>query len=158
MLSLMERWSDSKAEELIHAAHESGAPLTGALRALADAFGYIDEAAYPALMQAYARSRAEVLGVVSWYEDFRTRPPGRHVLRLCQAEACQAVGARELTAYACSATGLRLGDTSADGALTLEGVYCLGLCANGPAGELDGRPLAELDAAALDARLAEAGE
>ncbi len=153
----MESWSDEKAEDLIRAAHTGGAPLTGASRALADTFGYIDEAAFPALMRTFARSRAEVLGVVSWYEDFRTRPPGRHVLRLCQAEACQAVGARELTRHVCDATGLQLGETSADGALTLEGVYCLGLCANGPAGEMDGQALAELDAAALNAKLAGAG-
>jgi len=151
----MERWSNSKAQTLIKQAQGRGEPLTGALRTLVDTFGYVDEAAFAALMQAFARSRAEVLGVVSWYADFRSRPPGRHIVRLCQAESCQAVGARELTDHACAATGLALGETSADGALTLEGIYCLGLCANGPAGDVDGKPVAMLDENALDARLAE---
>jgi len=92
--------------------------------------------------------------VIAYYDDFRTIPPGRHVVRLCQAEACQAVGARALTAHVCAKTGLELGQTSDDGTLTLEGVYCLGLCANGPAALIDDAPMAELDTDRLDAKLA----
>ena len=150
----MTRWNEKTSRALIEETHKRGETLTMALRALVDAFGYVDEAAIAPLMQTFARSRAEVLGVIAYYDDFRTTPPGRHVVRLCQAEACQAVGARELTAHICAKTGLSLGQTSDDGALTLEGVYCLGLCANGPAALIDDAPMAELDKDRLDAKLA----
>ncbi|PHS28191.1 MAG: NADH-quinone oxidoreductase subunit E [Robiginitomaculum sp.] len=151
----MTRWNEKTSRALIEETHKRGETLTMALRAQVDAFGYVDEAAITPLMQTFARSRAEVLGVIAYYDDFRTTAPGRHVVRLCQAEACQAVGARELTAHMCEKTGLTLGQTSADGALTLEGVYCLGLCANGPAALIDDRPVAELDENRLDTMLDE---
>ncbi len=151
-------WDETKALGLMVQCQRQGGALTSALRALVDTFGYVDDAAIGPLMHTYARSRAEVLGVISYYEDFRTSPHGRHTIRLCQAEACQAVGARTTTAHACKKTGLALGETSNDGQLTLEGVYCLGLCANGPAALIDGKPAAHLDAAAFDARLAEMSE
>jgi formate dehydrogenase subunit gamma len=150
----MTRWNETTSRALIEETHAKGETLTAALRALVDAFGYVDKAAIAQLMQTFARSRAEVLGVIAYYDDFRTIPPGKHVLRLCQAEACQAVGARELTVHVCAKTGLELGQTSKDGALTLEGVYCLGLCANGPAALIDDVPMAELDRDRLDAKLA----
>ncbi len=151
----MTHWDDNKAKAVMTNSHARGAPLTGALRALVDAFGYVDDAAIAPLMQTYARSRAEVLGVISYYDDFRQSSPGRHVIRLCQAEACQAVGARELTAHVCKKTGLALGETTGDGQLTLEPVYCLGLCANGPAADINGKPAAHLDEKSIDAKLAE---
>lgn len=150
----MNGWNKKKSFAIIEATFKTGAPLTGALRALVDAFGYVDEAAIAPLMKTYARSRAEVLGVISYYEDFRQSPPGRHVIRLCQAESCQAVGGHELARHACAKTGLKLGETSHNGALTLEPVYCLGLCANGPAALIDGKPAAHLDAQGFDAKLA----
>jgi len=150
----MTRWNEKTSRALIEETHKRGETLTMALRALVDTFGYVDEAAIAPLMQTFARSRAEVLGVIAYYDDFRTQLPGRHVVRLCQAEACQAVGARELTMHVCEKTGLELGQTSNDGALTLEGVYCLGLCANGPAALIDDTPMAELDTDRLDAKLA----
>ncbi len=150
----MTRWNETKSRALIEETQARGGALTSALRALTDTFGYIDPAAIPPLMQIFSRSRAEVLGVISYYDDFRDTPPGNHVVRLCQAESCQAVGARELTELVCAATGLKLGETSKDGKLTLEAVYCLGLCANGPAAQVDGKPLAELDENKLDAKLA----
>jgi NADH:ubiquinone oxidoreductase subunit E len=150
----MTRWNETTSRALIEESQARGETLTGALRALVDVFGYVDEAAITPLMQCFARSRAEVTGVIAYYEDFRNKKPGRHIVRLCQAEACQAVGARELTAHVCAKSGLHLGETSADGTLTLEGVYCLGLCANGPAAMIDGKPAAELDKDSLDARLA----
>jgi NADH:ubiquinone oxidoreductase subunit E len=151
----MTRWNETTSRALIEESRAKGETLTGALRALVDVFGYVDEAAITPLMKSFARSRAEVLGVIAYYEDFRNTPPGRQIIRLCQAEACQAVGARELTAHVCAKTGLHLGQTSADGTLTLEGVYCLGLCANGPAAMIDGKPVAELDKDRVDAKLAE---
>ncbi len=149
----MNGWNEKKSVAVIEETFKAGASLTGALRALVDTFGYVDEAAMTPLMKTFARSRAEVLGVISYYEDFRQSPPGRHVIRLCQAEACQAVGGRELTRHAQEKTGLALHETSPDGALTLEPVYCLGLCANGPAALIDGQPVAQLNAAALDTKL-----
>ena len=104
-----------------------------------------------ALADLFNLTRAEVKGVVSFYDDFRAEKAGTHVIRLCQAEACQAVGARVLTNYARQKTGMDLGDTEAEGALTLEGVHCLGLCASGPAALVDGKPMGRLDEAALGA-------
>ncbi len=150
----MTRWNEEKCRALIEETCAKGQPLTAALRALVDAFGYIDDAALAPLMQGFARSRAEVRSAIAYYDDFSMRPPGRHSIRLCQAEACQAAGARALTAHACAKTGLQPGQTSADGALTLHNVYCLGLCTHGPAALIDGKPVAELDEDKLDAHLA----
>lgn len=103
------------------------------------AFGMIPEAAQPVIGQALGMSRAEVHGVVSFYHDFRDHPTGRHVLRLCRAEACQAMGADALAAEVQAALGLGWHETSADGRMTLEPVFCLGLCACGPSAQLDER-------------------
>jgi formate dehydrogenase subunit gamma len=83
--------------------------------------------------------------VVSFYHDFRTTPPGRHVVRICQAEACQSMGSRALTAHAEQVLGVRLSDTTADGELTLEPVYCLGNCACSPAIMIDNRVYGRVD-------------
>ena len=101
-------------------------------------------------------SRAEVHGVVTFYHDFRREPAGRHVLKLCRAEACQAAGGDALAARAESRLGIPLGDTTPDGQVTLEPVYCLGLCATAPSAMLDGRVVGRLDADRLDALVAEA--
>jgi formate dehydrogenase subunit gamma len=98
-------------------------------------------------------TRAEVHGVVSFYHDFRRDPPGRHVLRLCRAEACQSLGADALAAHVHRRLGIDWHDTTADGAVTLEPVFCLGLCAIGPSAMLDGAPLGRLDDARIDAVL-----
>ncbi len=90
-------------------------------------------------------SRADVRGIVSFYHDFRSAPPGRHVLKLCRAEACQAVGALALGERLLARLGVAWGGTSTDGSLTVEPAYCLGLCACGPAALLDDKPLALLD-------------
>jgi len=102
-------------------------------------------------------SRAEVHGVITYYHHFRSEKPGRHVLELCRAESCQAMGADVLWARACADLGLPDGGgTAQGGAVTLDPVYCLGLCAMSPAAMLDGHPHARLDAARLDALLARA--
>ncbi len=148
-------WGDKQALMLINQSHKAGESLTHALRSLTDVFGYIDERAITPLMQTFALSRAEILGVTSYYDDFRDTPPARHVIRLCQAEACQAVGGRELSTHLFAKTGLALGEAAKNGQVALEAVYCLGLCANGPAGQIDDKPAVHLDAAILDAKLAE---
>lgn len=103
------------------------------LHDIQDAFGHVPEQAVPLIAQELNLSRAEVHGVVTYYHHFRQQPAGRHVVRVCRAEACQAVGAEALLAHAQAHLGCTLHETTADGAITLEPVYCLGQCAVGPA-------------------------
>jgi len=138
-------WDADRAAERIEALrHEPGA-LLPILHALNEEFGYIDEAAVPLIARALNLSRAEVHGVVSFYHDFRDAPPGAHVLKLCRAEACQSMGADALAADARSRLGIGWGETTADGRVTLEPVFCLGLCACAPAAMLDGKVIGALD-------------
>lgn len=134
--------------------HREGA-LLPILHALQEEFGYIDEAAEPLIAEALNITRAEVHGVVTFYHDFRREPAGRHVIKLCRAEACQAAGGDELAAHAESRLGVALGNTTADGRLTIEPVYCLGLCSVSPSAMIDGKVVARLDAKKLDGLLAE---
>lgn len=108
------------------------------------AVGFVPEAAIAPIAEALNLTRAEVHGTLSFYHDFRRAPAGRRVVKLCQAEACQARGGRSVTAAAEATLGVRLGETSLDGEVTLEPVYCLGLCASGPAALVDGRPVGRL--------------
>jgi formate dehydrogenase subunit gamma len=129
-------------------------PLLPVLHAIQEAFGHVPEAAVPVIADELNLSRAEVWGVVTFYHDFRREPAGRHVVRICRAEACQSMGGERLAAEAERRLGIGFGETSADGRVTLEAVYCLGLCATAPAALVDGRPVGRLDAAALDDILA----
>jgi formate dehydrogenase subunit gamma len=138
------------------AAHRSerGA-LMPILRALLDQDGYLDPRAVPVVAEELNLSRAEVHGVVTFYKDFRPEPPGRRHLQLCRAEACQAVGADAVLRHATRRLGVQPGQTTADGAVTLEEVFCLGNCALGPSALVDGRLVGRVDAARLDALLAQ---
>jgi len=107
------------------------------LHAIQDALGWIPPAAIARIAHELNQTRAEVHGVVSFYHHFRSTRPGRHVLRLCRAEACQALGARELETHAKRRLGIDFHQTTADGAITLEPVYCLGNCGCGPSLLLD---------------------
>lgn len=118
------------------------------------AFGHVPADALPVIAADLNISRAEAHGVMSFYHDFREKPAGRRVLKLCRAEACKAMGADALADHARAVTGLDWHGTSADGALTLEPVFCLGLCACAPAAMVDGRVVGRLDAARLDALIA----
>src|SRR5215470_2960130 len=151
-----EPWSVERANALIaeHVGHEG--PLLPILHAFQEEFGYIDEAAEPLIAQALNISRAEVHGVVTFYHDFRREPAGRHVLKLCRAEACQAAGGDALAARAQARLDVKLGETTPDRRVTLEATYCLGLCATAPAAMLDGRVVGRLDDQRLDALLADA--
>lgn len=149
-------WDETHGAEIIaeHAKQE-GATLV-ILHALQKVFGYVPEAAIPMVAQALNLSRAEVHGVVTFYHDFRHNPAGRHVLKLCRAEACQAAGGDALAARAESKLGVSLGNTTADDRVTLEPIYCLGLCSTAPSAMLDGRLVGRLDEKRLDALVAEA--
>jgi len=149
-------WDVERAHALISEQCGREGPLLPLLHAFQEEFGYIDEAAEPLIAQALNISRAEVHGVVTFYHDFRRRPAGRHVLKLCRAEACQAAGGDAIAARAVERLGLPMGATAADGSVTLEPVYCLGLCATAPSAMLDGRLIGRLDEARLDALLREA--
>jgi formate dehydrogenase subunit gamma len=151
-----EPWDEKRGAEIIgeHSAQE-GATLV-ILHALQEAFGYVPEPAIPMVASALNLSRAEVYGVFTFYHDFRKKPAGRHVLKLCRAEACQAAGGDALAARAEAKLGIAIGSTTADERVTLEPIYCLGLCATAPSAMLDGRLVGRLDEARLDALVAEA--
>jgi formate dehydrogenase subunit gamma len=121
------------------------------------ALGYVPETVVPVLAQALNLSRAEVHGVVTFYHDFRAKPAGRHVLKLCRAEACQSMGGEAIVELAEHRLGVSCGETSADGRVTLEPIYCLGLCATAPSAMIDGRVVGRMTAERLDALLKEAG-
>lgn len=108
-------------------------PLLPILHAVNDRLGHVDEQAIPVIAEVLNLSRAEVHGVISYYAHFRQAPPGRHVVQVCQAEACKACGADALMAQAQALLACAPHTTRADGAVTLEPVYCLGLCASSPA-------------------------
>ena len=119
-------------------------PLLPILHAITDRMGHIDETAVRVVADALNLGRAEVHGVVSFYHDFRREPAGRHVIKVCRAEACQAMGGRQLVADLESALGIALGETTPDGRVTLEPVYCLGNCALSPAALVDGELVGRL--------------
>ncbi|MBC8035735.1 MAG: formate dehydrogenase subunit gamma [Rhizobiales bacterium] len=107
--------------------------------------GLISEAALPVLAKALNLSRAEVYGVVTFYHEFRRTPAGRHVVKVCRAESCQAMGARELAAAAQRSLQINFGETTSDGAITLEAVYCLGNCHLSPNIAVDGKTVGRVD-------------
>ena len=119
------------------------------LHAVQEALGHVPADAIPVLADELNLSRADVHGVVSFYHDFRPEPAGRTTVRVCRAEACQAVGAERLVAHLKERYGVSLGETSRDGSLTAEQVFCLGNCALGPAAQVDGRLHGRLDEARL---------
>lgn len=147
-------WNEALASDILaRHAGVKGAMLP-ILHDFQAAFGCVPDAAVPVIAQALNLSRAEVHGVVTFYHDFRHLPAGRHVLKLCQAEACQAMGCRGLAAHAQDRLGVALGGTTADGRVTTAAVYCLGLCAVAPSAMLDGRVVGRMNAGKLDRMLA----
>ena len=149
-------WNKDIALTRIRECLDREGPLLLILHALQEEFGYIDQAAEPLIAETLNITRAEVHGVVTFYHDFRREPAGRHTLKLCRAEACQAAGGDPLARHAETRLGVSMGNTAADGSVTLEPVYCLGLCAIAPSAMLDGRVVGRLDQGRLDALLAEA--
>ena len=141
MSSSHEPWSAERAREIIEACRRLDGAALPILHALQQAFGCVPDEAVPLVADTLNLTRAEVHGIVTFYHDFRRKPPGRHVLRLCRAEACQSMGGDALAEAVQRRLGARFGETSRDGAVTIEPVYCLGLCACAPAAMLDGKPM-----------------
>lgn len=133
--------------------HREG-PLLPILHDVQAAYGHIPAAVHAPIAEALNITRAELHGVISFYHDFKDKPAGAHVVRICRSEACQAVGADALTAAVLARLGLDADGTTQDGRVTVEPVYCLGLCACGPAAMVDG---ALRGRATPDALLAEVG-
>ncbi|WP_414644728.1 formate dehydrogenase subunit gamma [Bradyrhizobium sp.] len=155
-MSIYEPWDEKRGAEIIaEHTHLEGATLV-ILHALQEAFGYVPEPAVPMIAEALNLSRAEVHGVFTFYHDFRRKPAGKHVLKLCRAEACQAAGGDAVAARAEAKLGVKIGNTTPDERVTLEPIYCLGLCATAPSAMLDGRVVGMLDEARIDALIAEA--
>ena len=132
-------WDSERAVALIRERQHLPGALLPMLHALQDEFGYVDAEAFPLLAEALNISRAEVVGVVRFYHDFKEEPTGRHMLKVCRAESCQSMGSDALIEHLERSLGVELGNTTADGALTVEAVYCLGNCALSPAVMLDNR-------------------
>ncbi len=126
--------------------------LVQILQAIVMRHGWIPEDTIPQIAAALNLSRADVYGVVHYYHDFRTEAPGKHIVKICQAEACQAMGSRALTAHACQSLGTEMHDTA--GGVTLEPVYCLGNCACAPAVMVDNKTHGRVDAARFDSLVA----
>lgn len=136
--------------EILEAHRGLEGPLLPILHAIQEAFGHVPEAAVPQIAKALTMSKAEVHGVISFYHDFRKAPAGRHVLKLCRAEACQTMGADAVAAQIKKALGIDWHETTPDGRVTLEPVFCLGLCACGPSAMVDGRLVGRCDASVLE--------
>lgn len=146
---------DAKAREQIDLAlaqyQSQPGPLLQVLHAVQARLGYVPDAAVPIIASALNLSRAEVHGVLTFYHYFRRQPVGTHVVRICQAESCQAMRAEELTAHAKRRLGVEFHGTTPDGLFTLEPVYCLGNCASSPALMIDDELHGRVDAEKFDA-------
>lgn len=144
-------WDPQVARECIDGLkHLPGAALP-ILNALQAEFGYIDDAAIPLIADALNLSRAEVVGVAHFYQDYRHAPPGKHIVKVCRAEACQSMGCENLVQHVESSMDAAMGETTGDGMFTLENVFCLGNCALSPAMMVDGRLYGRMSPSRFDA-------
>ncbi|WP_395665819.1 formate dehydrogenase subunit gamma [Methylocella sp.] len=151
-------WNAVRALEIIDERLGLEGPMLPILHALQHEFGYVDDEAAPMIAKALNVSRAEVHGVITFYHDFRHHPAGRSVLKLCRGESCQSMGSEALARRFLSDLAIEWGGTTADGALTVEPIYCLGLCACSPAAMLDGELMGRVDGEALAGAAAQARE
>ncbi len=154
VVQTFEPWSPTRAQEIAAAHLGLEGPLLPILHAVQAAFGCVPRDAVPIIAKALNLSRAEVHGVVTFYHDFRDRPAGVRLVKICRAEACQARGGDAAAGILLAALELpagadHWGGTTADGVVTVEAVYCLGLCAVSPAALIDGEPFGRLDGLSL---------
>ncbi|MEP9386237.1 formate dehydrogenase subunit gamma [Mesorhizobium sp. KR9-304] len=145
----------SRASAVINELKGLEGPLLPILHGIQEEFGYVPGESLPVIADALNLSRAEVHGVVTFYHDYRNHPAGRHVLKLCRAEACQSMGGDAIAAQLQQLLGIGFHETTKDGSVTLEPVYCLGLCACAPSAMLDGEVIGRLDAEKIEAIAAE---
>jgi len=144
------QWDEDKGREIIRRHTGRDGPLLPILHDIQARFGHVPPAAIPVIADALNVTRAEVHGVVSFYHDFRSAPAGRHVLKLCRAEACQSMEGETIARQVLERFGIGWGETTPDGNITVEATYCLGLCSCGPSAMLDGQPMGRVDAAGVD--------
>jgi formate dehydrogenase subunit gamma len=137
-LATSRNWDPARGRAIIEELKSLPGASLPILHALQEQFGYVPEQAIPLIADALLLSRAEVVGILNFYHDFRQAPAGRHILKVCRAEACQSMGCETLVRHLESRLGVAMGETTPDGALTLQTVYCLGNCALSPAMLLDG--------------------
>lgn len=146
---------EARAKAVIAENIEREGPLLPILHGMQEEFGCVPKETLPVIADALNLSRAEVHGVMTFYHDFREQPAGRHVIKLCRAEACQSVGGDAIATRLQELLGISVNQTTADGSVTLEPVYCLGFCACAPAALVDGEPVGRLDEEALAEIVAE---
>lgn len=151
-------WDAARAQEILREKRHMPGALLPILNALQEEFGYINPQFVPEVAKALNISRAEVHGVITFYHDYRQQPPGRHVVKLCRAEACQSMGGRALEDHAKSRLGTDARGETSGGDYTLEPVYCLGNCACAPAVMIDGRLHGRVTKEKFDALLAAKGK
>jgi formate dehydrogenase subunit gamma len=145
----------SRAAAIIEELRGLEGPLLPILHGIQEEFGHVPAETLPVIAEALNISKAEVHGVVTFYHDYRKQPAGRHVLKLCQAEACQSMGSDAIAAKMKQLLGIGFHETAKDGSVTLEPVYCLGLCACAPSAMLDGEVIGRLDEEMLEEIAAE---
>ena len=145
-------WTDAAALEVVREHAGKPGPMLLTLQALQAQFGYIESSFLPSMATELNVTRAELHGVLTYYSDFRTTPPAPHQIHLCVAEACQALGVRDVQREL-EASGYKVGERSSDGSTDVVGVYCLGNCALGPAAQVDGRLCGRVSATSLIAQV-----
>jgi formate dehydrogenase subunit gamma len=146
----------SLAQALIDQKRDTPGATLPILHDLQEKFGYIDDAAIPLIADALNISKAETLGVISFYHDFHRSPIDGHALKLCRAESCQSLGCEDLVSHLELRHGIKVDDKDNPSGLHVETVYCLGNCALSPAALLDGSPIGRLDRDRIDAIVASA--
>jgi formate dehydrogenase subunit gamma len=146
----------SLAQSLIDRRRDERGAMLPILHDLQERFGYIDDSAIPLIADALNVSRAETLGVISFYHDFHRAPFDGRVLKLCRAESCQSMGCEDLVSHLELRHGLKVDDEGNHSALHVQTVYCLGNCALSPAALIDGEPIGRLDRDRIDAIVAAA--
>jgi formate dehydrogenase subunit gamma len=139
-------WTAKQVDEIVAAHASLEGPLLPILHAVQAAIGYVPRDAVPIIAHALNLTRAEVYGVVSFYHDFRDAPAGRRVVKLCRAEACQSMGGVAVADAVLKHFAIGWGETTADGAVTIEPIYCLGLCSVAPSALVDGEPHGRVEA------------
>lgn len=153
MAILIDAMTDGAARRICAAYGDRPDALLEILNAMQEEKGWLSDEALRTIADALNISRAEIHGVVSFYHDYHREPPALHMIKLCRAEACQAVGSEELAAHTESKLKIRTGEKTTDGAIALEAVYCLGNCALGPAAMIDGDLMARMTPEKIDAHI-----